>query len=62
MSGQHATVKADPPPNLLYDMKAAARIERWERRAEMWAAAVRVYVFAGATAGLAALVLEVMKR
>lgn len=61
MSGQHATVKADPPPNLLYDMKAAARAERWERRAELWRAAARVYIFAGATAGLAALVLLVMR-
>lgn len=57
----HETIKADPPPNLLYDLREAARVERWERRAATWAAAGRVYVFAGATAGLAALVLEFMR-
>ena len=61
MSGQHTTVRADPPPNLLYDMKAAARVERWERRAETWRGFVRFYVFAGATAGIGALILEVLR-
>ncbi len=58
MSGRHTTVKADPPPNLLYDMRASARIERWEARAEAF---FRFYVFAGATAGIGALVLAVLR-
>lgn len=61
MSRQKATVRAEPPPNLLYDMKAAARAERWARRAETWRAIERFYVFAGATAGLGALLLELLR-
>jgi len=55
------TVKADPPPNLIYDMKAAARAERWEQRAETWRMFAHLYVFAGATAGIGALILEVLR-
>ncbi len=57
MSGQHTTIKADPPPNLLYDLKKAAQAERWQHRAELFAAIERVWVFAGATAGIVALAL-----
>lgn len=60
MSHKH-TVRADPPPNLLYDMKAAARAERWERRAETWSMLARFYMFVGATAGIGALLLEVLR-
>jgi len=61
MSHRHTTIKADPPPNLLYDMKAAARVERWERRAEAWRMVGRLYIFAGATAGFGALILEALR-
>lgn len=56
------TVRANPPPNLLYDLKASARAERWQRRAKIMYQAACVYVLVGATAGLVALVLLVMRR
>lgn len=61
MSHKHTTVRADPPPNLLYDMKAAARAERRERRVDVCRAFARFYIFAGATAGIGALILEVLR-
>lgn len=59
---KHSTVKAAPPPNLLYDMRAAARAERWERRWMVITDAVRIWVFAGATAGFVALALTLAHR
>jgi hypothetical protein len=43
-------------------MRAAARAERWERRWMVITDAVRIWVFAGATAGFVALALTLAHR
>lgn len=57
MSDTHRTVKFEPPPNMIYDLKRAARDERRLHRRQVWGAVLRAYLIIGSAAGIAALVL-----
>jgi hypothetical protein len=59
---QRKTVQCDPPSSLLYDMRATMLEERRARRRDRLYAVVSAYVFMGATAGMVALVLEMVRR